>query len=217
MVMFEKFRSFSKIFKIKLINKIFYLDSPNTQAAAQTTTTTTQTTLTPSIPSSPVIVVPVRPAETLQSYIRQSASPVAAGFVTKRKSSSDSSDGNIWKILKFFETFQNKLVINFIFFILDNIVNKRIKIDKILQYVIEIKDNQKKMNDKINKIEKKIEKIQKKVAEEDTDEEVNNEAFIKVGFFWFFLQFILILIITYINLNYFQKQEFCQKNFGTFH
>ena len=53
------------------------------------------------------------------------------------------------------------------------------------------------MNDKIIKIEKKIEKIQKKVAEDDTDEEVNNDVFIKVGFFLIFLHFIL--IITYIN------------------
>ena len=101
------------------------------------------------------------------------------------------------KFQNFSKHFKTNWLLTLFFFDLDNIVNKRRKIDKILQYVIEIKDNQKKMNDKIIKIEKKIEKIQKKVAEDDTDEEVNNDVFIKVGFFLIFLHFIL--IITYIN------------------
>ena len=42
------------------------------------------------------------------------------------------------------------------------------------------------MNERIMKIEKTIGKMQKKMADDDSDEEVYSEAFIKVCFFFTF-------------------------------
>ena len=116
-------------------------------------------------------------------------------------------------IFEIFRNISKQLKINIIF-ILDQILFKKRKVDKMLTYLIEIRREQSEMKEKMVKMERKLTKIQKKITNDDSDNDVLEENFIKVCFFIFCFN---INNNFYIDSKYFQKQEFCTKNFGEDH
>ena len=116
-------------------------------------------------------------------------------------------------IFEIFRNISKQLKINIIF-ILDQIPFKKRKVDKMLTYLIEIRREQSEMKEKMVKMEKKLTKITKKITNDDSDNDVLEENFIKVCFFIFCFN---INNNFYIASKYFQKQEFCTKNFRKNH